>query len=141
MQNFTPWASLIGGVFIGLAGAVYLLAAGRIAGISGMIEDLFKPRTAAFRMAAMFLVGLPLGALLTRLVAPQAVPAASLSSGSLGLLLAAGLLVGFGARIGGGCTSGHGVCGLPRFSVRSWIATGTFMLTAALTVFVVRHVL
>jgi hypothetical protein len=141
MQNFTPWASLIGGVFIGFASALYLLAAGRIAGISGLLEGVVRPQNQkSAAMAALFLIGLPIGAALTALVAPSTVPSIELA-GSLPLLVAAGFIVGFGARLGHGCTSGHGVCGLPRFSGRSWVATITFMVTAAIAVFVIRHLL
>jgi hypothetical protein len=141
MQNFTPWASLIGGIFIGVASALYLLAAGRIAGISGFLEGILRPQNSkSFLLAAMFLIGLPIGAIITQFLQPGVVPQPTLS-GSTSLLIAAGALVGFGARLGHGCTSGHGVCGLPRLSGRSWVATITFMTTAALTVFVVRHLL
>lgn len=139
MQNFTPWASLIGGVIIGLASALYLLAAGRIAGISGFLESIVRPQSRkSLTLAVFFIVGLPIGAVLTALVMPAAVPAIALG-GPLPLLLAAGFIAGFGARLGHGCTSGHGVCGLPRLSARSWVATMTFMATAAITVFVIRH--
>jgi uncharacterized protein len=138
MQNFTPWAGLAGGVLIGAAAALYLLAVGRLAGISGMLESVLRPTQPGFGVAAWFLLGLPLGALLTAVALPTWTPAVDLRGGAP-LLLAAGLLVGFGTRLANGCTSGHGVCGLPRFSARSWLATGVFMTAAATTVFVVRH--
>lgn len=140
MQNFMPWHGLIGGVLIGLAAGFYLLANGRIAGISGILEQVLRPGHSAFAQSLAFVIGLPLGGLLIAAVAPGLVPQVKLGGGTA-LILAAGLLVGLGARIGGGCTSGHGVCGLPRFSIRSIVATATFMVVAAATVFVVRHVL
>jgi uncharacterized protein len=140
VQNFLPWQGLIGGILIGLAAGLYLLVNGRTAGISGIIEDALKPDRQGFGVAAAFLAGLPLGGLLIGLFAPQLAPMVKIT-GSTGLIIAAGLLVGFGARLGSGCTSGHGVCGLPRFSMRSMVATATFMATAAMTVFIVRHVI
>lgn len=140
MQNFMPWQGVIGGVLIGLAAGLYLLASGRTAGISGVLEEAMMPRARGFLVSLAFILGLPLGGLMIALAAPQLAPSISLGGGT-GLIVVAGLLVGLGARIGGGCTSGHGVCGLPRLSMRSIIATLTFMATAALTVFVTRHVL
>jgi uncharacterized membrane protein YedE/YeeE len=140
MQNFLPWHGLAGSILIGLAAAFYLLVIGRTAGISGILENALAPSSRTFGISLAFLVGLPLGALVVLGLAPGLVPAGTVS-GSTGLIVAAGLLVGLGARIGGGCTSGHGVCGLPRLSIRSIVATLTFMATAALTVFIVRHVI
>lgn len=139
MQNFLPWQGLAGGLLIGLAAAFYLLVNGRIAGISGILEDALKPGGRNVILALAFLVGLPLGALVIGGLAPRLLPGGTIA-GSPGLIVLAGLLVGFGARIAGGCTSGHGVCGLPRLSIRSIAATLTFMATAAITVYVVRHV-
>lgn len=138
MQNFMPWHGLTGGILIGLAAGFYLLSVGRMAGISGILESALKPASTSFILNLSFLVGLPLGALLIWLISPQLVPRNAFS-GSTATLIAAGLLVGFGSRIANGCTSGHGVCGLPRFSVRSIAATLTFMATAAATVFIMRH--
>jgi uncharacterized membrane protein YedE/YeeE len=137
MQNFTPLAGLIGGALIGLASAILLLATGRLAGISGMLEGVLRPQRAGAGLALAFLIGLPIGAIAIwpKMLTPVEI------SGTGPLLIAAGMLVGFGTRIANGCTSGHGVCGLPRFSVRSIAATGIFMATAMLTVFVTRHVL
>ena len=140
MQNFLPWHGLAGGILIGLAASAYLLASGRTAGISGILENALLPGRPAFLQALAFIVGLPLGGFLIALLAPQLVPAVQITGGPV-LIVAAGLIVGLGARIGGGCTSGHGVCGLPRFSARSIVATLTFMAAAAVTVFLVRHVL
>ena len=140
MQEFTPVPSLIGGLMIGGAAALYLLLAGGIAGISGMLESALQPRGAQFPVAIAFLLGLPLGALVVAMIAPGLVPPVRIG-GSTALLVVAGLVTGFGARLGGGCTSGHGVCGIPRLSIRSIIATLTFMATAAVTVFLIRHVI
>lgn len=141
MQNFLPWHGLFGGVLIGLAAAFHLVVSGRIAGISGIIEQALTPASPGFAVSLAFLVGLPLGGLLVWGLAPGLVPSISLGGGSTGLIVASGLLVGLGARIGGGCTSGHGVCGLPRLSLRSIVATVTFMAAAGLTVFLARHVI
>jgi uncharacterized protein len=140
MENFMPWHGLAGGVLIGLAAGFYLLVNGRTAGISGILEQALQPANSAFVQSLAFVIGLPLGAVIVSLVAPGIVPRIELGGG-IGVILAAGFLVGFGARVAGGCTSGHGVCGLPRFSIRSIVATVTFMAVAALTVFVVRHVI
>lgn len=140
MQNFLPWHGLAGGFLIGLAAALYLLVNGRVAGISGIIEQVLLPGKSGFVQSLAFVVGLPLGAIVVALVAPGLVPEIKLGGGT-GMIIGAGLLVGLGARIGGGCTSGHGVCGLPRFSLRSTVATLTFMAVAAVTVFVMRHVI
>ena len=136
--GFTPWAALMGGAMIGLAAAVLVLFNGRIAGISGIVGGLLRPRTgdAAWRIA--FVAGL--------LVAPLAYAAATSSppaltiDASYPLLVIAGLLVGVGTRFAGGCTSGHGVCGLSRLSPRSLAATLAFMAAGFATVFVARHV-
>lgn len=140
MQNFTPLAGLVGGALIGIAAGLYLLAAGRLAGISGMLESVLRPQRAGAGFALAFLVGLPLGGLATAFFWPATLQPVAISGGAP-LMIAAGLLVGFGTRLANGCTSGHGVCGLPRFSIRSIAATGIFMATAMLTVFVVRHVI
>ena len=139
MQNFTPWSGLIGGLLIGLAAAIYLLALGRIAGISGMLENLLRPTRPGFGLALVFLLGLGGGALLAVLLRVGS-PVVDLRGGSA-VLITAGILVGLGTRLANGCTSGHGVCGLPRLSPRSIAATAIFMAMAALTVFITRHVL
>jgi uncharacterized protein len=140
MQNFAPLAGLAGGVLIGLASALYLLAMGRIAGISGMLESVLRPTRAGFGLAAIFLLGLPVGALLVAMFGPQQVMQPVLIRGGIAVMIAAGLLVGFGTRLANGCTSGHGVCGLPRLSVRSIAATIIFMVAAMVTVYLRRHV-
>ena len=139
MENFTPLSALIGGCLIGASVGILLWLNGRIAGISGVLGGLLQaePGQRAWRFA--FLVGLVLGPLLYVVAAGDAKPLTV--TNSLPLLIAGGLLVGFGTRLGNGCTSGHGVCGLARLSRRSLAATVSFFVTAALTVFVVRHVL
>ncbi|MBV1696075.1 MAG: YeeE/YedE family protein [Hyphomicrobiales bacterium] len=140
MTTFTPLAGLIGGLMIGLAAAAYLLLLGRIAGISGMLETMLRPGTGGSGVALAFIVGLPLGAGAMALLMPGTLSPLDIRGG-IGVLVVAGLLVGFGTRLANGCTSGHGVCGLPRLSMRSFAATGIFMAAAAATVFVARHVI
>lgn len=137
MENFTPYSAMIGGVLIGLAAALLWVANGRIAGISGILGGLASPSANDVGWRLAFLVGLVAAPVLYLLVAGP--PLISVQAGPVALI-AAGLLVGFGTRLGGGCTSGHGVCGLARMSLRSITATGLFMTAAAATVFVVRHV-
>ena len=137
MQNFTPVGGLVGGLMLGTAAALFLLLAGRLSGISGILEGALRlPLT--WRHA--YLAGLPLGTLLVLAFAPQIIAAPALPA-SWALLAVSGLLIGFGARLGGGCTSGHGVCGIPRLSPRSILATGVFMAIAAIVVFLTRHVM
>lgn len=140
MDSFLPWHGLAGGVLIGLSVGFYLIFVGRVSGISGILEGAMTGSSPWLTRNLAYLLGLPIGALAIAAIAPSLLPEVKLSP-SLMLLAAAGILVGFGARIAGGCTSGHGVCGLPRFSVRSIVATLTFMATAAATVFVTRHLI
>ena len=139
MENFTPVASLCGGMLIGLSASILLLCDGKIAGISGIAGGLLSPIKGDTLWRALFLLGLLTGGFLFRLIAPQ-VFAITLSR-STGTLIAAGLLVGFGTRLGNGCTSGHGVCGISRFSPRSVVATITFMITGIVTVYIINHLL
>ena len=136
MTPFTPWTAAAGGILIGGAAAFLLISNGRIAGISGILgRSLAKvPGDRLWRV--LFLLGLPLGAL--GVGAARGGLEVQLSASPLTLVLA-GLLVGFGTRLGNGCTSGHGVCGMARGSRRSIAATLIFMATGVLTVFVVRH--
>lgn len=129
-----------GGLLIGLAAAVMIVFNGRIAGVSGVLGGLmFDGNRSDRRWRSMFLGGMVLGAvLLTTLV--TSLPAGRLQTGWLGMAIA-GLIVGYGTRMGSGCTSGHGVCGIARLSTRSITATITFMAFGALTVFVIRHLL
>jgi hypothetical protein len=139
--SFTPTAALLGGILIGAASALFLLANGRIAGITGILASpllaLVQRRPlAAQRPRLLFLVGLLAAPLVWQLFAP--LPRATLEAGT-GVLVAAGLLVGVGTRLANGCTSGHGVCGLARLSLRSLANVGVFMGAGFATVFVVRH--
>jgi uncharacterized membrane protein YedE/YeeE len=127
---------LIGGLMIGSAAALLLLGTGRIAGISGILGGALAGLNLA--EGATFLAGL-IGA--TALYALTLGAPVVTVSGSVPLLAASGLLVGFGTRLGGGCTSGHGVCGISRLSPRSLVATGTFMVVAAVTVYIARHLI
>jgi uncharacterized membrane protein YedE/YeeE len=137
MEHFTPLASLLGGALIGLAASLLLLADGRIAGISGIVGGLLAPTGGDTAWRALFVAGLLLGGFGLRLVDPALVRM-DLDRSTLALV-AAGLLVGFGTRLGNGCTSGHGVCGISRGSARSIVATVTFMATGILTAWVVAH--
>ena len=137
-NNFTPWASLAGGLLIGLATAIFLLFNGRIAGISGIVGGLLHPVKGDVGWRIAFVAGLVLAPAAYSLVAP--LPAVRIEAGST-LLVVAGFLVGIGTRYGSGCTSGHGVCGLSRRSPRSMVATAGFMLAGFATVFVVRHLI
>lgn len=138
--EFTPFASLLGGGIIGLSAVVLLATQGRIAGISGIVSRILPPSVdkAGLPQGIIFLIGLLLAAPLW-FILTGAAPVQMVSSNGL-LLVIAGLLVGFGAVMGNGCTSGHGVCGISRGSARSIAATMTFMATASVTVFVLRHV-
>lgn len=139
MESFTPFASLAGGVLIGLAASALLLLDGKIAGISGIIGGLARPAAGDLSWRVAFVAGLLAGGGLVRAASPGAF--AITVAEPLPILVAGGLLVGFGTRLGSGCTSGHGVCGLSRGSGRSLVATMTFMATGILTVFLVRRVL
>jgi uncharacterized membrane protein YedE/YeeE len=137
MENFTPVGGFVGGLLIGLAVALMLLLNGRVTGISGILGGLLNLRTADKIWQAAFVAGLVLGALAYASTAD--VPVAVVAP--LPAVLAGGLLVGFGTRLGSGCTSGHGLCGMARLSRRSVAATATFFGVAMLTVFLTRHVL
>jgi uncharacterized membrane protein YedE/YeeE len=133
---FTPWASLAGGAIIGIAAAMFILLNGRVAGISGVLGGLLTPMKGDISWRVAFIAGLVgaplLYALFTELPRPQI-------DAGYDAVIAAGLLVGIGTRYGSGCTSGHGVCGISRLSVRSLAATAAFMLAGFVTVFVLRH--
>jgi uncharacterized protein len=135
---FTPWSALAGGAIIGAAAALFALLNGRVAGISGIVGGLVRPTLPDAAWRAAFVAGL--------IVAPMAygvfrrVPGLVIDAG-YPTLVAAGILVGIGTRYGAGCTSGHGVCGVSRFSPRSLVATLAFMAAGFATVFVTRHLL
>ena len=135
-QHFTPWASLAGGMLIGLAAALLILLNGRIAGISGIVGGLLRPRNGDLGWRIAFLAGLIGTPLLYQLW--QTLPSVQIDAGTPALIVA-GLLVGVGVRYGAGCTSGHGVCGLSRLSPRSLAATCAFMAAGFLTVYLLRH--
>lgn len=137
--SFTPVASLIGGGLIGLSAVMLMALTGRIAGISGIVSRMLPVGRGESipGLSVAFVVGLLSAPVLYR-IATGAMPLQTVSD-NLPLLGIAGVLVGFGSVFGNGCTSGHGVCGLSRLSVRSLVATGAFMLTAAATVYLVRH--
>jgi uncharacterized membrane protein YedE/YeeE len=135
---FTPWTALLGGVMIGAAAAVLILFNGRIAGISGVLGGLLRPARGDIGWRVAFVAGLFGAPFVYALAAP--LPALQIDAGTLALL-GAGLLVGVGTRYGGGCTSGHGVCGLARLSPRSAAATAIFMAAGFATVYVLRHLL
>ena len=137
--EFTPLSSLIGGMLIGLSAVILLITNGRIAGISGIISRLLPPsiHKPDFSQGLLFLTGLILSIPLWYFI-NGSMPAQFISENYL-ILSIAGLLVGFGAVLGNGCTSGHGVCGISRLSTRSITATGTFMMTSFLTVLLLRH--
>ena len=136
--HFTPWDALAGGILIGLATALLLIANGRVAGISGILSGLLQPAKGdrAWRLA--FILGLLAAPAAYLLAGPFPRPRIDVGWGALVL---AGLLVGIGTRYGSGCTSGHGVCGLSRLSPRSLAATAAFMAGGFVTVFVTRHLL
>ena len=138
MENFTPYSALIGGALIGLSAALLLFLNGRIAGISGIVgKALFPEQRGDVSWRMFFLAGLLLGPLVSRLIEGNAV--LFRIETSLPVLVIAGLLVGYGTSLGGGCTSGHGICGLARLSARSALATVVFMVVAGMTVYIVRH--
>jgi uncharacterized protein len=139
MENFTPLSGLIGGLLIGSASALLLLVNGRISGISGIVGGLLAPKAADAGWRVVFVAGLLLGAFVYMLATGGAIPVRI--EASLPVLVAAGLLVGFGTRLGSGCTSGHGLCGVARLSRRSIVATSVFFGVAMLTVFLTRHAL
>lgn len=138
LDSFTPLAALAGGALIGLSASVMLLLNGRVAGVSGIVGGCLTPMRGEGAWRATFVAGLLAGGMLLMMVAPQTISFAL--DRSIPALALAGLLVGFGTRLGSGCTSGHGVCGLSRGSIRSLVATLTFMAAGFATAAVVTHV-
>jgi uncharacterized protein len=133
--SFTPLSALVGGVVIGLGASVYLLVNGRVAGVSGLLAGIFAPLRNDRGLGWLFLAALLLVGAAASRIAPETLGVPRASSV---VLAVAGLLVGVGTRVSGGCTSGHGVCGLSRGSLRSLVATATFVGTGALTVTLLR---
>jgi uncharacterized membrane protein YedE/YeeE len=139
MANFTPISAAIGGVLIGLSAVLLMLSTGRIAGVSGIFAGLINPQTGDRPWRAAFIAGLivaPITAMLLGYAAPM-----PQMPGSYVTIVVGGFLVGFGARLGSGCTSGHGICGIARLSPRSIAATGVFMVAAIVVVALTHHVL
>lgn len=136
MEHFTPYSALIGGCLIGLSAALLLFFNGRVAGISGIIVDSFSAEINNRYWRGYFLIGLMLSAAVIHTFFPIA-PATY--SRPILLLVISGILVGYGTRLGNGCTSGHAVCGLARLSIRSAAATLTFMTAAMVTTYIMRH--
>lgn len=140
ITEFTPWLSLIGGVMIGLAAVSLMFTTGRVVGVSGITSRILPPKPDFGRgMGVSFLVGIIFAAPVYHMI--SSTKPTQVVEGDYLFMAIAGLLVGFGAIWGSGCTSGHGVCGISRFSPRSIVSTVTFMITAIATVFVLRHVI
>ena len=137
-SNFTPWSALLGGILVGIAAASFLLLNGRIVGISGILGGLLAPAKGDIAWRLAFLLGL-IGAPAVWVLGTE-LPPIEIEAGYPALIIA-GLLVGIGTRYGSGCTSGHGVCGLSRLSLRSLAATLSFMAAGFVTVYVIRHLL
>jgi uncharacterized membrane protein YedE/YeeE len=138
VEHFTPLAALLGGALIGLGASLLLLGNGRVAGVSGILGGALGPAPGDTLWRLMFLLGLVAAGAAAALVRPAAFGGPTRSVLTVAV---AGFLVGYGTRLGNGCTSGHGVCGVSRLAPRSLVATATFMATGALTVFVTRHLL
>lgn len=137
MSNFTPYSAFFGGLLIGISAVMFLWLTGRIAGISGIMHGVIGAAEDDKLWRFSFLTGLVLGGLMFQWLSPDAfIPRQGYP---IYLLIIGGFLVGFGARLGNGCTSGHAVCGIGNFSIRSIVATLTFMVTGVITVFVLRH--
>jgi uncharacterized protein len=139
MTNFTPFSSLAGGILIGLSAAAMLFFNGKIAGISGILAGVLRPVKSDTSWRLCFVGGLLAGGLILRVLLPRSFEFGTIRS--IGVLAIAGLLVGAGTRLANGCTSGHGVCGVARLSVRSILATVIFMATGAAVVYLVNHLL
>lgn len=129
--------ALIGGLMIGAAAVLLMAAHGQIMGVSGIVKRLLPPVATDWHWRALFVLGVVLSPLVARLFTGE-LPSVSISQNPI-VLLIAGLIVGAGTVLGNGCTSGHGVCGLPRLSMRSIVATAVFMVSAIITVFIIRH--
>lgn len=137
MHNFTPIASLLGGILIGCAAGAMLLFDGKVAGISGIVAGILRPALNEAAWRIWFVAGLFGGGILLRVIDPSAYNFTIARSAMA--IIVAGLLVGYGTRLGNGCTSGHGVCGVSRLSQRSIVATLIFLATGVMAVFVINH--
>lgn len=142
-EHFNPISALLGGALLGVSAAIFIVFSGRIAGVSGIVGGLLKPanaKDALWRVA--FVSGLVIAPLVYSLLAPASFAVSPPQvEATWPILVIAGLLVGFGTRLGSGCTSGHGVCGISRLSMRSIVATLTFMATGGITVYIARHLI
>ncbi|HIG90921.1 MAG TPA: YeeE/YedE family protein [Methylococcaceae bacterium] len=141
MENFTPYSALFGGILIGLGTSLFMLLNGRIAGISGLLKGLLSQSTTGVDKSwrAAFIIGLVLSGLFYQTFVP--LQGSAIENTPPIILIIGGLLVGFGTAMGSGCTSGHGVCGLSRFSLRSLVATVIFLSSGMATVYVLRHLI
>ncbi|OHV87859.1 YeeE/YedE family protein [Mesorhizobium sp. ORS 3428] len=138
MTEFTPFQSLLGGAFIGLSAVLLMALHGRIAGMTGILTGIIPPLPSDWQWRAAFIAGAIASPLLMMLAGKQiqfSVPVPTLA------LAVGGFLVGIGVHFGGGCPSGHGICGIARLSPRSFVAVATFMASAFATVFIIRHVI
>ncbi len=138
MENFTPWSSLAGGVLIGLAASMMILMNGRIAGISGIVGSISSAHRADIPWRVTFIAGLVFSPFLYGMLGNA--PQFNLDASNLQIVIA-GLLVGLGSRFGSGCTSGHGVCGIARLSLRSIVATVVFISAGVVTAYVTHHLI
>ena len=140
ITEFTPYSGAVGGAMIGLAAVILMASAGRIMGATGIFRGLLTSQfDDAFRWRLVFIVGLLIGTAWTGIFTGAAHNVSFVSNNYL--IVLGGVLVGAGTTLGNGCTSGHGICGISRFSMRSIVATSVFMVVAIITVFIVRHVL
>ena len=139
-QHFTPWASLMGGLLLGVASAAFILINGRILGISGILGGLLPPKVGDIGWRVAFLLGMLAAPTVFMALAPAGLASEPRIDAGFWTVIAAGLLVGIGTRYASGCTSGHGVCGLSRLSPRSLVATLSFMGAGFFIVYIVRHV-
>ncbi len=139
MENFTPYTAFAGGILIGLSVTIMLLFNGRVTGISGMLSGLLTLKVGEWVSNLVFLLGMIMAVFIFNQFFPNTF---SLRTDfPVSLLIIGGFLVGFGTRMGGGCTSGHGICGISRLSLRSVIATVIFMFSGAISVFIIRHLI
>ena len=139
-NHFTPWASLGGGLLLGIASVAFILLNGRILGISGILGGLIPARTGDTTWRLAFILGMFVSPLVMKMLAPADFLTSPRIEAHMGLIVVAGLLVGVGTRYGSGCTSGHGICGLSRLSPRSIVATCLFMLAGFISVYLIKHV-
>lgn len=139
MENFTPYSAFAGGILIGISVTVMLYFNGRITGVSGIISELLTPKAGEWLWRLVFIFGLIFGSFLFVYLFPGFYTPRT--DFPVSLLIIGGLLVGFGTKLGSGCTSGHGICGLAQLSTRSLVATVVFMFSGAVTVYIIRHIM